>query len=101
MEGLWGLFYMAIMLTTMTAVPGPDNGHYEDLNDSFKMLSGSPSLLFFCCTFAASIAVYNLTGIVVGKKMSAVVRCLVDSCRMIVVWALNLILYYAGAEEYG
>lgn len=101
MEGLWGLFFMIIALGCMTSVPGSDNGSYESLPDSLRMIRGSGVLLFFLITFMFSIAIYNLCGITVGKKLSAVVRCLVDSCRTIVVWAVNLILYYAGFEQYG
>lgn len=100
-EGLWGMMYMIVILTAMSMVPGNDNGKFESFPDSMKMVSGSPLLVFFIVTYASSISVYNLTGITVGKKMSTVVRCLVDSCRTVTVWVVNLILYYSGFEAYG
>jgi len=100
-EGAWGCIYMVVILALMTNMPGSDNGHYEDLSDGIHMLTNEPSLLFFVVTYMASIAIYNLTGIIVGKTLSAVVRCLIDSCRTIVVWIVNLIMYYFISKKYG
>lgn len=101
MEGVWGIVFMVVILALMSNMPGEDVGHYESFSDGVHMLTGSPNLLFFVVTYMISIAVYNFVGITVGKKMSAVVRCLVDSCRTVVVWVMNLVLYYCVSEQYG
>eukprot|EP00401_Gymnodinium_catenatum_P039886 CAMPEP_0117566312 /NCGR_PEP_ID=MMETSP0784-20121206/57028_1 /TAXON_ID=39447 /ORGANISM="" /LENGTH=431 /DNA_ID=CAMNT_0005364151 /DNA_START=70 /DNA_END=1365 /DNA_ORIENTATION=- len=100
-EGVWGLFYMTIMLTIMNYMSGPDAGHYEWFSDGVHMITHQPGLFFLCASYMVSISVYNLVGITVGKKMSAVVRCLVDSCRTIVVWLVNIVLYYFVSPQYG
>jgi drug/metabolite transporter (DMT)-like permease len=101
MEGIWGGFYMVVILVLMNFVPGEDNGRYEALEDGIQMISSTPSLLILAITYMCSIAIYNLTGIIVGKKLSSVVRCLVDSCRTFVVWGLNLFIYYFVSDQYG
>jgi len=102
MEGAWGIFFMAIGLSIMSSFPGPDaGGPYESTPEGLYMVMHSPGLMFLVVTYMCSIAVYNLTGIIVGKKMSAVVRCLVDSCRTFVVWGVNLLIYYCISEQYG
>eukprot|EP00927_Polykrikos_kofoidii_P070794 TRINITY_DN67178_c0_g1_i1.p1 TRINITY_DN67178_c0_g1~~TRINITY_DN67178_c0_g1_i1.p1 ORF type:complete len:446 (-),score=61.50 TRINITY_DN67178_c0_g1_i1:366-1703(-) len=101
MEGLWGGFFMSIMLIGMYIMPGEENGSYCSTADALNMIFGSGMLLFLFISYMASISVYNLVGITVGKKMSAVVRCLVDSCRTIVVWIVNLILFYFVDEKLG
>lgn len=100
-EGVWGIIYMTVGLTIMTLVPGSDDGKFENVPDGVKMITGSFPLAFLVVTYMMSISIYNLTGITVGKKMSAVVRCLVDSCRTVTVWGITLLIYYAGAKEYG
>lgn len=41
-EGLWGIFYMLILLVIMYWIPGPDAGSYENAVDSLHMLAGKP-----------------------------------------------------------
>mmetsp|Transcript_83655 Transcript_83655/g.174978 ORF Transcript_83655/g.174978 Transcript_83655/m.174978 type:complete len:414 (-) Transcript_83655:322-1563(-) len=101
MEGLWGGFFMIIILILMSTLPGKDAGHFEYTPQGLEMLAASPTLLVLIPTYMISIAFYNLVGITVGKRMSAVVRCLVDSCRTVVVWAVNLIIFYGFSETYG
>jgi len=97
-EGIWGTTFMTLGLIVMFLVPGPDDGHYESFVDGVYMVGNNGTLLFFVITYMASISLYNFVGITVGKKMSAVVRCLVDSCRTVVVWAVNLILWGLGSD---
>uniref|UniRef100_A0A7S2VQF7 Uncharacterized protein n=1 Tax=Zooxanthella nutricula TaxID=1333877 RepID=A0A7S2VQF7_9DINO len=102
MEGFWGCLIMAVVLTLMsTVVPGSDAGHYESAPEGLYMLAHSPALLALVPSYMCSVAVYSLTGIVVGKRMGTVVRCLVDSSRIVVVWAMNLFLYYYVSEDLG
>lgn len=97
MEGCWGMAFMTMGLIVMGLMPGPDNGSYESFIDGAYMIGNDGLLLFFVLTYMASISMYNFVGITVGKKMSAVVRCLVDSCRTVVVWAVNLLLFAMGS----
>jgi len=101
MEGVWGGFFMLIILVLMSTLPGNDGGHIESAPHGMHMVVNSPTLLALVPTYMVSIALYNFVGITVGQRMSAVVRCLVDSCRTFVVWAVDLLLYYAVSKEFG
>eukprot|EP00930_Biecheleria_cincta_P068829 TRINITY_DN56656_c0_g1_i1.p1 TRINITY_DN56656_c0_g1~~TRINITY_DN56656_c0_g1_i1.p1 ORF type:complete len:491 (-),score=70.24 TRINITY_DN56656_c0_g1_i1:26-1402(-) len=100
MEGVWGSFYMVILLAIMSNVPSQQNP-MESAPEGLYMVTHTPSLLVFALTYMCCIAVYNLTGIMVGKKMSTVVRCFVDSSRTLVVWGCNLFIYYFVSPKYG
>jgi len=101
-EGIWGGFFMCIVLGLMTIAPGNDvGGVYESLPDGLHMFTHSPVLLFLGLSYTVSIAVYNFVGITVGKKFTAVVRCLVDSSRTVTVWGTSLFLFYFVDERYG
>jgi drug/metabolite transporter (DMT)-like permease len=101
MEGVWGTTYMIVILILMYFIHGGDNGHVEDTPEGLRLLTGNGFLAFLVVSYMMSISVYNLVGITVGKKMSAVVRCLVDSCRTVVVWVVNLMLHYLVDEKLG
>jgi hypothetical protein len=101
MEGLWGGFFMVVILLLMSTLPGSDDGHFESTPQGIHMLVHTPMLAVLIPTYMLSIAFYNLTGMIVGKKMSAVVRCLVDSCRTFVVWGMNLFIYYFISQDFG
>lgn len=101
LEGLCGCIMMTMLLSIMNSIPGKDHGVYEDAIDSLYMYTHSPRLSFLSISFMLSIACYNWFGLTVGKKLSAVTRVLVDTCRTIVVWLLQLVLFYCGATQYG
>mmetsp|Transcript_78447 Transcript_78447/g.204494 ORF Transcript_78447/g.204494 Transcript_78447/m.204494 type:complete len:217 (+) Transcript_78447:97-747(+) len=101
MEGVWGGFFMLIILVLTSTLPGNDGGHIESAPHGMLMVVSSPTLLALVPTYMVSISLYNFVGITVGQRMSAVVRCLVDSCRTFVVWAVDLLLYYAVSKEFG
>lgn len=106
-EGVWGGFFMCVILGVMT-IPGtgkdgfPDvKGSFESLPDGLYMLAHRWELIILSLTYTASIAIYNLSGITVGKKFSTVVRCLIDSSRTVTVWGVSLLLYYGVSDQYG
>lgn len=63
------------------------------------------------CLYTCSDALYNIfvcitlitsqQGLVVTKRLSAVHRSLVDTCRTAVVWVVMLCIYYAGGTSFG
>jgi len=106
-EGIWGGFFMCILLGVMS-IPGtgedgyPDvKGSFESLPDGLYMITHKWELLFLSLTYSASVAIYNLSGITVGKKFTTVVRCLIDSSRTVTVWGVSLLLYYGVSDKYG
>jgi len=96
-EGLFGLVTMsAVFLPAFYFIPCPGGQHRcEDALDAFYQIYNSPKLLAFCLCYICSIAFYNFLGIAVTKSLSAVHRCIIDGCRTLCVWLVNLFIYYA------
>jgi len=101
MEGFWGMLYMIVMVTAMNYLPGPDHGREEYLPEVAVMFTGSSTLRWLGVSFMACIAVYNFSGLTVTQHISAMTRCLIDSCRTMLVWFVSLGLFYGGFPQYG
>lgn len=103
LEGMWGVMMNGILLVVLSFLPGSDNGVLEDSYDSAVMFSGENSskvkllmTLYIICTGTS-----QLCGMTITKKLSAVARCLISNCQVILVWMVTLSLYYCGSQEYG
>lgn len=104
MEGFWGIIFQGLLLVIFNYVPGSDHGTLESFPDTLQQyftLPGSATLLWLTATYMASIDLYNVAGLKVTKSISAVTRCLIDSCRILVVWSISLVTYYFIDERYG
>ncbi|XP_064622431.1 solute carrier family 35 member F6-like [Lineus longissimus] len=103
MEGTYGFLIMAAaVLPAMYFIPGPQlNNSYENSLDALYQIGKSPRLLIFCLLYLFSIAFYNYFGLAVTKSLTAVHRTLLDACRTIVVWIVDLIIYYAFDKGFG
>lgn len=94
-EGLFGLLTMSVIfLPAFYFIPCPGSRRCEDALDAFYQIYNSPKLLAFCLCYICSIAFYNFLGIAVTKSLSAVHRCIIDGCRTLCVWVVNLFIYY-------
>eukprot|EP00929_Paragymnodinium_shiwhaense_P008582 TRINITY_DN11253_c0_g1_i1.p1 TRINITY_DN11253_c0_g1~~TRINITY_DN11253_c0_g1_i1.p1 ORF type:complete len:399 (+),score=107.25 TRINITY_DN11253_c0_g1_i1:84-1280(+) len=100
-EGVWGICVMVVMLTIMYAIPGQDAGSYENFIDSLQMIENSGTILAFVLMYLVSISIFNFLGVTIAGKLSAVHRTINDALRTSIVWIVQLIVYYAGAENYG
>lgn len=95
-EGLFGFVAMsAIFLPAFYFIKCPGSRRCEDALDAFFQIYNSPQLLAFCLCYICSIAFYNFLGIAVTKSLSAVHRCIIDGCRTLCVWLVNLFIFYA------
>ncbi|XP_061183493.1 solute carrier family 35 member F6-like isoform X3 [Saccostrea echinata] len=103
MEGTYGVIMMsAIVLPAMYYIPGSDvNNSYENSLDALYQIYNEPRLLVFCLLYLTSIAFYNYFGLAVTKSLTAVHRTLIDACRTMLVWGVDLIIYYAFDKDFG
>ena len=101
-EGMFGMLIMlAIILPTVSHLNGLDGGGvHEDPIDAVHMISSNAKLLGLVGAYWISIAFYNFCGLAVAKSLSSVHRCLIDACRTVLVWSVDLLLYYF-TSEYG
>ena len=97
-EGVFGVLILVIIfIPTLQSVPKSWDGIYEDIPDGFAQLGHSGTLAGVVFLYFCSISFYNFFGLSVAGKLSAVHRTLVDACRTIVVWSVNLSIYYASS----
>lgn len=96
-EGLFGLILMsAVVLPLLQVSPfGPEGGGLkEDTIESFAMMGRSPRLAGAAAVYVALMAVYNLAGVLVTDSLGALSRTVAETVRTLIVWVLNLVLYY-------
>jgi len=92
---------MCIVLAVMYAVPGDDAGSYENVVDSLHMLACSSQLLAFVVVYLFSISFFNFFGVTMSGKLSAVTRTINDALRTMIIWIVELIVFYGISEKYG
>eukprot|EP01128_Nolandella_sp_AFSM9_P009779 TRINITY_DN640_c8_g1_i1.p1 TRINITY_DN640_c8_g1~~TRINITY_DN640_c8_g1_i1.p1 ORF type:complete len:398 (+),score=78.51 TRINITY_DN640_c8_g1_i1:134-1327(+) len=105
MEGLSGVVLMtALILPTLYFLPatGEVGSNFHDNSlDAIVQIANSQFLLVMTILYLFSIAFYNFFGLSVTKALTVVHRTLIDALRTIVVWLVNLIVYYVAGESYG
>jgi drug/metabolite transporter (DMT)-like permease len=101
-EGVWGLLMMTVVLFVMQLVPGDDHGSYENSIDSIEKMENNGFLFFLIIVYCISIALFNQCGMAVSKYLSSLHRTLIDSLRALVVWAVQLGMFYGfDSTTYG
>jgi hypothetical protein len=91
-EGLWGIAMMIVLLVVFYFIPGPDAGSFENAPDSLYMLVHPTMLDAFVLAYLLSIGCYNLLGVTVTWRLSAVHRTIIDALRTAVVIAVDLVM---------
>jgi drug/metabolite transporter (DMT)-like permease len=101
LEGFWGLVLMClILLPAMYFIPFPL--FHDDSVDAIEKTKNDNLLLAMMLLYIVSIAFYNFCGISVTKQLTAVHRTLVDASRTILVWVVDIIIFYFSSnKEYG
>jgi drug/metabolite transporter (DMT)-like permease len=104
-EGAFGLVIMGVFVLPalqFSRFGTEGNGLREDTVESFLMLSRSSRLLECAAGYVALMAAYNLAGMMVTENMGALSRTVAETLRTLLVWFVNIILYYKvkikGAE---
>eukprot|EP00767_Chilomastix_cuspidata_P001080 gnl/Chilomastix_cuspidata/1326.p1 GENE.gnl/Chilomastix_cuspidata/1326~~gnl/Chilomastix_cuspidata/1326.p1 ORF type:complete len:413 (-),score=71.02 gnl/Chilomastix_cuspidata/1326:24-1262(-) len=107
LEGVIGVILTeAVVLPILYFIPGDDHGSYENFIDAWVDVSNNAFLACMVVLYCLSIAVFNYCSLTISKTMSSVHRTMFDSCRTMVVWVCQVIIYYSGAvnshdEHYG
>jgi hypothetical protein len=102
-EGTFGMLMMlCITLPIVGVLPGQDGGGiHESAMDAAYLFSNSTPLMCMVLSYFVSIAFYNFCGLAVAKQLSSVHRCLIDACRTVLVWSIDLALFYGTSGKYG
>jgi len=103
MEGCFGVLFMSLLvLPVCYFIPGKGpHGSYENSLDAMAMMYNNPSIFIFGMLYLMSIAFYNYFGLSVTKSLTAVHRTLIDACRTMLVWVIDLIIHYTILDTYG
>jgi hypothetical protein len=102
-EGTFGLLLMVlVVLPACYFIPGSDAGsRYENSLDSVVMISNSYVLIALCLAYVFAITINHACAVSITKRLSALHRCLLDTTSLLLVWIVQLILYYSISEEVG
>ncbi|XP_063675562.1 solute carrier family 35 member F6-like [Bolinopsis microptera] len=103
MEGCFGVLFMTLLvLPVCYFIPGNGpHGSYENSLDAISQMWNNPAILGFGLAYLFSIAFYNYFGLSVTKSLTAVHRTLIDACRTMLVWVIDLIIHYCILSSYG
>jgi len=103
-EGVIGsVLCIFVMLPIVEAIPGSDHGCVESTRDTLMMLTGNGKMTLVVLGYSLALALMNFYSQVVTKVMTAVHRMLISTCRVVLVWMIDLIIYYGipGGRPYG
>ena len=99
-EGLWGMAFFAVLAPMLTFTPRSSLSisivWHEDFEDTFVQLSNSSGLCWLCFGYFCTILMYNISANYVTQCLSAVVRSILEACRVMGVWIMGLIFFYAS-----
>lgn len=100
LEGIWGLLYFVVLAPVLTLTPRSDMDvstiWHENFIDTFVQLSNSSALCWLTFGYFVTILMYNIAANIVTQTLSAVVRSILEACRVIGVWVVGLLFYYVG-----
>ena len=98
MEGCFGIVIVYFICFPITwAIPGSTPGSsYDNPADAIAQMLHSWQLSLNIFIYILSIAFYNFFSLSVAKKLTTVHRTLIDASRTILVWGIDLALYYWG-----
>ena len=99
-EGVYGMAIMlCLLLPAVQLLPGREGGGvHEDSIDTLCMLCASGAIRQVAACSVAAMAVYNVAGMLVTDSLGAVTRTVLETMRTLLVWVLNLLLFYAGSR---
>lgn len=95
LEGIWGCFFMCIIVfPILQRIPGEDRGSMENTIDTMKMLQSNVQLIINLFIYFISILSYNISGVMVTYKLTAVHRTMIEASRTAVIWLVDLFIHY-------
>ena len=106
MEGVYGtLILIPVVLLAWLVIPGSQGDSYENLPDTLHRVSNSPVIIGLMTFYILDIFIVAMADATITKYLSGVHSSLVSVGRTMVVWFLELVLYYAAplsiSEQYG
>jgi multidrug transporter EmrE-like cation transporter len=102
MEGLWGtLLCLFVFYPIAYYYPGPDHGSYENIFNTWYMLSNTWEIQKVFLVYYFSIFFYNVLAVLVTYTLNSVWHAILDNFRPITVWVCDLFIYYCITRSFG
>jgi len=93
-EGLWGLLEFMVVFPVLQALPGSDNGHFEDYKESFYMVYNSWDLKMLILVYLFSCSTMNISSVMVTYAFNAIHRTMLEATRTSAIWIVGLTVHY-------
>ncbi|ELP90355.1 hypothetical protein EIN_215080 [Entamoeba invadens IP1] len=97
LEGFYGVFMSLPGMVILQLLPAP---FYDDSIDAVVSLR-EKYILVIVVFYVMAITVFNIAGMIITQNLSAMVRNILDPCRMITIWMVSVILYYSTGKSMG
>ena len=102
MIGLWGVFFSVfIMFPIGYALPGDDNGSYENLFNTWAILVHSRNIQMVLFIYSVSTFLYTYFYALLMFQLGSIWGCILDNFRPITVWATQMLIYYFVNPKFG
>ena len=97
-EGMWGVLYYLTLLPIMQSIKCSGDqgleklcnfGYLENSSYAFKQMSENGVIIALAFMMAASIAIFNVCGIMTTKYASAAQRSTIDTSRTVIIWIMS------------
>ena len=107
--GFEGVYSCALLIPMLLfawlVIPGDQGGSLENLADTFYRIGNSALIWGLLSTYPVVVLLVAISGAMLTKHLSGVHNALISVCRVVVVWALELIFFYCAspdvAKQYG
>jgi len=125
MEGVWGVLCMIVFLVILQYTPGYDDAcitnfkeqcsmdepppesndcsaitlYHEETDETLKMIGESPTLYVLVIIYCIAILMYNIAGMNVTKYFTAIHRTILEACRTLCIWIVQLFIHYVVKWE--
>jgi len=93
-EGLWGLLEFMVVFPILQALPGHDNGHFEDTVESFHLVATNHSLQALILVYIFSCSTMNISSVMVTYAFNAIHRTMLEASRTSAIWIVGLSVHY-------
>ena len=101
MEGIYGMIIVfPVVLIAWLAIPGSQNGAYEDLADTFYRIGRSGIIIGLLSYYLVGIFIHAIADATITKYLSGVHSSLVSVGRTVVVWILEIVFFYSLPAPY-
>lgn len=126
MEGVWGVIWMVFILIVLQYTPDfpddcintfkmqcsdPDNAptesvncstvslYHENTEESLHMIGSNTTLGILTGIYLFAIVMYNVSGMNVTKHLTAIHRTILEACRTLCIWIVQLFIFYVVKWE--